>query len=126
MVFPRAEPEGKPSSQGETFHQDTHTGMVYLFYYTEQTQFGKISMTAGRSSENGGRFSSGHFAGGHDGMANLCKPITAYDFHVRYNNVDCLTVLDIHSIMSMMNEAYLMLMFDIALLIELFIFHLFS
>ena len=47
-------------------------------------QFGKMSMktamTAGRSSENGGRF-----AGGHDGMANLCKPITAYNFHVRYN-----------------------------------------
>ena len=55
--------------------------------------FGKISMkttmTAGRSSENGGRFASGHFAGGHDGMANLCKPITAYDFHVRYNNLEC-------------------------------------
>ena len=32
-----APPSGKPSSQGETFHQDTHTGMVYLFYYTEQT-----------------------------------------------------------------------------------------
>ena len=31
----------------------------------------------------------GHFAGGHDGMANLCKPITAYDFHVRYNKIDC-------------------------------------
>ena len=45
----------------------------------------KTTMTAGRSSENGGRFDGGHFAGGHDGMANLCKPITAYDFHVRYN-----------------------------------------
>ena len=43
-------------------------------------------MAAGRSRENGGRFAGGHFAGGHDGMANLCKPITAYDFHVRYNN----------------------------------------
>ena len=41
----------------------------------------KTTMTTGRSSENGG-----HFAGGHDGMANLCKPITSYDFHVRYNN----------------------------------------
>ena len=69
MVFPRAELEGKPSSRGETFHQDTHTGMACLFYCTKQTQFGKISMT-----------------GGHDGIANLCKPITAYDFHVRYNN----------------------------------------
>ena len=39
MVFPRAEPEGKPSSRGETFHHVTHTGMAYLFYYTEQTQF---------------------------------------------------------------------------------------
>ena len=45
----------------------------------------KTTMTAGRSSEN-----SGHFAGGHDGMANLCKPITAYDFHVRYNNIRCM------------------------------------
>ena len=49
----------------------------------------KTTMTAGRSSENGGRFVGGHFAGGHDGMANLCKPITAYDFHVRYNNILC-------------------------------------
>ena len=37
----------------------------------------KTTMTAGRSSENGGRFAGGHFAGGHfagghDGMANLC------------------------------------------------------
>ena len=57
MVFPRALPSGKPSSLWKTFHQDTHTGMAYLFYYTEQTQFGKVSMqttmTAGRSSENG-------------------------------------------------------------------------
>ena len=45
----------------------------------------KTTMTAGRSSENGERFASGHFAGGHDGMANLCKPIAAYDFHVRHN-----------------------------------------
>ena len=43
----------------------------------------KTTMTAGRCSENGG-----HFAGGHDGMANLCKPITAYDFHVRYNKME--------------------------------------
>ena len=48
----------------------------------------KTTMTAGRSSENGGRFAGGHFAGGHDGMANLCKPITAYDFHVRYNKIE--------------------------------------
>ena len=72
---PRAEPKGKLSSRGETFHQDTHTGMAYLFYYTEQTPIGKISMktlmTAGRSSENSGCFADGHFAGGHDGMANL-------------------------------------------------------
>ena len=31
MVFPRAPPSGKPSSLGETFHQDTHTGMAYLY-----------------------------------------------------------------------------------------------
>ena len=47
----------------------------------------KTTMTAGRSSENGGRCAGGHFAGGHDGMANLCKPNTAYDFHVRYNKM---------------------------------------
>ena len=61
------------------------------FIIPNKPQFGKISMkttmTAGRSSENGGRFAGGHFAGGHDGMANLCKPITAFDFHVRYNNI---------------------------------------
>ena len=30
-------PGGKPSSRGETFYQHTHTGMAYLFYYSEQT-----------------------------------------------------------------------------------------
>ena len=63
------------------------------FIILNKPQFGKISMkttmTAGSSSENGGRFAGGHLAGGHDGMANLCKPITAYDFHVRYNNSNC-------------------------------------
>ena len=42
----------------------------------------KTTMTVSRSSENSARF-----AGGQDGMANLCKPITDYDFHVRYNNM---------------------------------------
>ena len=50
----------------------------------------KTTTTVGRSSENGGRFAGGHFAGGHDGMANLCKPIAAYDFHVRYNKPKCI------------------------------------
>ena len=63
------------------------------FIIPNKPQFGKISikttMTAGRSSENGGRFAGGHFAGGHDGMANLRKPITVYDFHVRYNKYIC-------------------------------------
>ena len=85
-------PEGGWFFRGETFHQDTHAGMAYLFYYPNKPQFGKIlmktTMTACTSSENGGRFAGGHFAGGHDGMANLCKPITAYDFHVRYNNIE--------------------------------------
>ena len=31
MVFPRALPSGKPSSLRETFYQDTHTGMAYLY-----------------------------------------------------------------------------------------------
>ena len=60
------------------------------FIIPDKPKFGKISMkttiTAGRSSENCGRFAGGHFAGGYDGMANLCKPITAYNFHVRYIN----------------------------------------
>ena len=63
------------------------------FIIPNKPQFGKISMkttmTAGRSSENCGRFAGGHFAGGHDGMTNLCKPITAYDFPVRYNKNKC-------------------------------------
>ena len=86
MVFPRAEPEREPSSRGKTT-----LAWHICFIIPNKPQFGKISMkttmTAGKSSENGGRFAGGHFAGGHDGMANLCKPITAYDFHVRYNNV---------------------------------------
>ena len=56
------------------------------FIIPNKPQFGKISMKTnnycGRSSENGGRCAGGYFAGGHDGMANLCKPITAYDFEV--------------------------------------------
>ena len=50
-------PEGGWFFQGQspTFHQDTHTAMAYLFFYTEKKQqFGKISMkttmTAGRSA----------------------------------------------------------------------------
>ena len=31
MVFLRDPPSGKPSSLWETFHQDTHTGMSYLY-----------------------------------------------------------------------------------------------
>ena len=31
MVFSLAPPSGKPSSLWETFHQDTHTGMAYLY-----------------------------------------------------------------------------------------------
>ena len=50
----------------------------------------KTTMTVGRSSANGGRFAGGHFAGRHDGMVNFCKPITAYDFHVRYNDTHCI------------------------------------
>ena len=46
------------------------------FIIPNKPQFGSMSMkttmTAGRSSESGGRFADGHFAGGHDGMANLC------------------------------------------------------
>ena len=65
------------------------------FIIPNKPQFGnkpiKTTMTAGRSSENGGRFAGWHFAGEHDGMANLCKPITAYDFHVRYNKGVCTT-----------------------------------
>ena len=38
MVFPRVAPEGKPSSRGETFHQDTHTGMAYLYIIIPQVK----------------------------------------------------------------------------------------
>ena len=79
-------PEGGWFSRGRTT-----LAWHICFIIQNKPQFGKISMkttmTAGRSSENGGRFAGGHFAGGHDEMANLCKPITAYDFHVRYNNI---------------------------------------
>ena len=86
MVFPRENhtPEGRHSIRIPTL------AWHICFIIPNKPQFGKISMkttmTAGRSSENGGRFAGGHFAGGHNRMANLCKPITAYDFHVRYNN----------------------------------------
>ena len=30
-------------------------------------------------------------------MANLCKPITAYDFHMRYNNMVCHMTMADHS-----------------------------
>ena len=69
-IFPR----GDISSGYPHWH-----GIFDLLYRTNP------NLTAGRSSMNGGRFASGHFTGGHDGMANLCKPITAYDFHVTYN-----------------------------------------
>ena len=80
--------ENHPSS-GRHFIRIPTLAWYICFIIPNKPQFGKIStkttMTAGRSSENGGRFAGGHFVGGHDGMANLCKPITAYDFHVRYN-----------------------------------------
>ena len=90
MVFTRAPPSGKPSSGGRHSIRIPTLAWHNCFIIPNKPQFGKISMkttmTAGRSSANGGCFAGGHFAGGHDGMANLCKPITAYDFHVRYKN----------------------------------------
>ena len=72
--------------EGRHFIRIPTLAWYICFIIPNKPQLGKISkkttMTAGRSSENGG-----HFAGGHDGMANLCKPITAYDFHVRYNKM---------------------------------------
>ena len=52
------------------------------YQWKQQDDWWLTHSPLGVTSENGG-----HFAGGHDGMANLCKPITAYDFHVRYNNI---------------------------------------
>ena len=87
IVFPR---QNHPHEGRHSIRIPTLAWHI-CFIIPNKPQFGKISMkttmTAGRSSENGGRFAGGHFAGGHDGMANLCKPITAYDFHVRYNNI---------------------------------------
>ena len=87
IVFPRAEPKGKPSPSGRNSIRIPTLAWHICFIIPNKPQFGKISMkttmTVGRSSEKGG----GHFASGHDGMANLFKPITAYDFHVRYNKI---------------------------------------
>ena len=83
MVFP----------EGGAIRIPTLAWYIY-FIIPNKPQFGKISMkttmTTGRSSENCGRFAGGHFAGGHDGMANLCKPITA---SIRYNDMHCLQSL---------------------------------
>ena len=88
MVFPRAEPEGMNPPEGRHSIRIPTLAWHICFIIPNKPQFGKISikttLTACISSENGGRFDGGHFAGGHDRMANLCKPITAYDFHVRY------------------------------------------
>ena len=87
--------ENHPSSGKHSIRIPTLAWHI-CFIIPNKPQFGKISVkttiTAGRSSENGGRFIGGrfiggHFAGEHEGMANLCKPITAYDFHVRYNKI---------------------------------------
>ena len=46
MVFPRAEPEGKPSSLGETFHHVTPTGMAYLYNNTtDESSVDSLSVT---------------------------------------------------------------------------------
>ena len=88
-VFPGRSPSENHPPEGRHSIRIPTLAWYICFIIPNNPQFGKIStkttMTAGRSSENGGRFAGGHFAGGHDGMANLCKPITAYDFHVRYN-----------------------------------------
>ena len=86
----RSSRENHPPEGRHSISIPTQAWHIY-FIIPNEPQFGKISMkttmTACRSSENSGRFADGHFAGGHDGMANLCKPITAYDFHVRYNKI---------------------------------------
>ena len=77
MVFPR---ENHPP-EGRHFIRIPTLAFYICFIIPNKPQFGKISMkttmTAGRSSENGGRFAGGYFAGEHNGMANLCKPTTA-------------------------------------------------
>ena len=71
--------------RGETFHQDTHTGMVYLIYYTEQTPFWwniNINVYNVKVTDDW-YLHIPHWASlvttvdmkpisGHDGMANLC------------------------------------------------------
>ena len=78
----RSPRENHPPEGGHSIRIPTLAWHI-CFIIPNKPQFGKISMkttmTTGRSSENGGRFAGGHFASGHDGMANLCKPITAYD-----------------------------------------------
>ena len=84
-------PRGKMVPEGRHSIRIPTLALHICFIILNKPQFGKISMkttiTAGRSSENGGCFAGVHFAGGHDGIANLCKPITAYNFHMRYNNI---------------------------------------
>ena len=94
MVFPEGGARGKTILPRGRHSIRIPTLVWHIcFIIPNKPKFGKISMkttmTAGRSSENGERFAHGHFAGGHDGMANLCKPITAHDFHVRYNKQTC-------------------------------------
>ena len=93
MVFQGQSPRENHPPEGRHSIRIPTLAWHICFIIPNKPQFGKISMkttmTAGRSSENGGRFAGGHFAGGHDGMANLCKPIMAYDFHVRYNKTAC-------------------------------------
>ena len=82
----RSPRENHPSEGRHSFRIPTLAWHI-CFIIPNKPQFGKISMTASRSSENGGRFAGGNFIDGQDGMANLCKPIKAYDFHVRYNKI---------------------------------------
>ena len=95
MVFPRASPRENHPPEGRHSIRIPTLAWHICFIIPNKPQFGKISMkttmTAGRCSENGGRFAGGHFTDGHDGMANICKPITAYDFHVRYNKTNYCT-----------------------------------
>ena len=98
MVFPRAEPEGKPSSRGETFHHVTHTGMAYLYniYRTNPVcNFKQSKVTddwwfthspLGVASGNGQHEALTDGIRQHDDCSLLSQPITAYDLQVRYNN----------------------------------------
>ena len=74
-----------------------HTGMAYLFYYTEQTRICNLNKARSQMTGDSPRSPLGVASGNgqhealtdgirqHDDCSLLSQPITAYDLQVRYN-----------------------------------------